>query len=236
MELSFERDPIAKQGISVIIPSHDAGEVLTKMLDAFGALLGSRTSPYEIIVVDDASQDGTAERLQERASHSNALRVIRLEQSMGYGVALKTGVQAAQQPMLFTMPAQAGFEPKDLHAFLDAIDAVDIVCGVRPGRSWWQRQRDAWPGWWFMGVTVTDPKCPVRLYRRSVFERWEIQSKSAFAQVEIIAKANFLTALISEVAISGPARFRWPGDASEGKDARRLFFHPEFKTQLLAKA
>lgn len=70
----------------------------------------------------------------------------------------------------------------------------------------------AWLGWreqlrrslcqWLFGVHVHDPACAFRLYRRQVFARLPIQSDGNFAQVEILAKANFLGCLMAEVPVT----------------------------------
>ncbi len=229
MELSFDREPIAHLGLSVVIPAYRSAALLPEVVEAFTQLLASRSAPSEIIVVDDASGDETAERLGEWSARWPNAKFIRHDEHLGHGAALRTGILNAQHPMVFTFPAIAGFEPADIKSFLEAIDEVDIVCGVRPGRNRWQWWKDAFPSCWLLGVNVSDPRCPVRLYRRSIFERWNIQSKSAFAHVEILAKANFLTSLMNEVPVRGPAQIAWLDDPSAGKDARRLFFHPEFK-------
>src|SRR2546422_989826 len=80
------------------------------------------------------------------------------------------------------------------------IDSVDIVCGVRRGVDtggklgrWWRHF--ASPAFLLFGLWLRDPASPARLYRRSIFERIPIQSNGWFAQVEILAKANFLGCL-----------------------------------------
>jgi glycosyltransferase involved in cell wall biosynthesis len=102
----------------------------------------------------------------------------------------------------------------------------------------------SWPGWggWgrrclarrVFGVCLLDPVCAFRLFRRTLFERMPIQSDGAFALVEVMAKANFLGALIAEEPVS----YTRPADAGAavdspagerlGKAARRLFRAPDF--------
>jgi hypothetical protein len=89
-------------------------------------------------------------------------------------------------------------------------------------------------GRWVFGVRVQDPACAFRLYRRAQFERIPIQSDGAFAGVEILAKANFLGALIAEetVAYTPPERPELAVDSPAGEKTRaaayRLFKHPDF--------
>src|SRR5262249_30078436 len=81
-----------------------------------------------------------------------------------------------------------------------------------PGTRGWRRR---WLARWMFGVRVRDPECAFRLFRRSVFQRIPIQSSGSWAQVEIIAKANFLGCWMAEepvtwVAAEGPVALEKP--------------------------
>jgi glycosyltransferase involved in cell wall biosynthesis len=100
-----------------------------------------------------------------------------------------------------------------------------------------------WLGWsgfgrrlvarWLFGVRVHDPECAFRLYRRDLFAHIPIQSEGAFAKIEILAKANFLGALMAEESVS----YTPPTQPDEVVDsptrdkkgeAYRLFKNPDF--------
>jgi hypothetical protein len=81
-----------------------------------------------------------------------------------------------------------------------------IVLGIpterRPcwlGRSGWRRR---WLARWALSVLVDDPECAFRLYRRALFERIPIQSNGSFAHIEIMAKANFMGAMLTQVPVA----------------------------------
>jgi hypothetical protein len=82
----------------------------------------------------------------------------------------------------------------------------------------------------FLGVQLHDAQCEFRLFRRSVFRRIPIQSDGQFAHVEILAKANFLTAVMSDVPVSYNPLSSPP---SWWKDAWRVFAHPDFGPAVL---
>jgi hypothetical protein len=111
---------------------------------------------------------------------------------------------------------------------LEVIDQVDIVCGYRQGRPWLSTQWRGWLAFLGFGLWLKDAGCPVRLYRKSIFPRIPIQSKGRFADVEILAKANFLNCLLTEVEISWqPAERPIPRGPVFG-DALRVFTRPDF--------
>jgi hypothetical protein len=73
-------------------------------------------------------------------------------------------------------------------------------------------------------------QCEFRLFRRSVFRRIPIQSDGPFVFVEVLAKANFLTAIMSEVPVGYQSVAR---PASWWKEAWRVFAHPDFGPAVL---
>jgi glycosyltransferase involved in cell wall biosynthesis len=98
----------------------------------------------------------------------------------------------------------------------------------------------AWLGWRdyavnllarvVFGLRLHDVQCDFRLVRRSVFRRIPIQSDGPFAHIELLAKANFLTNVMTEVAVVHRPAARAP---SGWRDAWRVFAHPYFGPAVL---
>lgn len=96
------------------------------------------------------------------------------------------------------------------------------------GSEGWGRR---WIARWIFGLRVHDPECPFRLTRREIFRHIPLQSAGAFAQIEMLAKANHLTCLIAEEPVDWIPPTRPPTDAvSFAADARRVFHEPDFGT------
>jgi glycosyltransferase involved in cell wall biosynthesis len=101
----------------------------------------------------------------------------------------------------------------------------------------WLGEHGQWKRWfarWAFGVRVRDVECAFRLIRRTVVTRFPIQSHGPFAQVEILAKTNFMGCWMDEVPVSyhppsGPALHGslHPNDTYLG-EARRLFSNASF--------
>jgi glycosyltransferase involved in cell wall biosynthesis len=97
-----------------------------------------------------------------------------------------------------------------------------------PGATGWRRR---WLARWVFGVRVQDPECPLRLYRREIFERLPIQCDSSAALIEILAKANHLECIMAEVPVSWvPPKSSAinPIDQRVRSELKRLFFEPQF--------
>lgn len=198
MKYNFERPAIAASAISAVMPCRQAEGRLVEEVNSLACWLQAQKREYEIIVVDDGSTDGGRAVGEDLAKSNSRVRCLGHEKPAGYGAALRTGLAAARHPLVLTMPAGAGYRAEDVGPLLDLIDKVDLVCCRRPSRPWLKSRLVSWLISLAFGPRLKDPACPFRLYRRSIFARIPIQSNSSFANVEILAKANFLGCLMND--------------------------------------
>lgn len=227
MDFTFDREPIAGKPVSVIIPVNGAAAELPALLETTHKVLASLKRPSEILVVHEGAGAAAVEQLRGRIPE---LKGIVSEAGSGEGGAVAAGLAAAAYPLVFLLPADCGVAPSVLPKFLEKIDEVDIVAGVRKGLSRWDRFRTGGSGWWLYGVTLTDVACPVRLYRRSLFADWPLQAKSGYVHIEIAAKANFCGALMAEAEVEAlPAPAAPAGGDGAWADLRRVFLNPKFR-------
>jgi glycosyltransferase involved in cell wall biosynthesis len=111
-----------------------------------------------------------------------------------------------------------------------------IILGIpTEARSCWlgrQGYARRWLARWIFGIPLADPECAFRLFRREVLARMPIQSDGPFVHIELLAKVNFMGALLTQVPLSyyPPA----PGAPAVGLEkipARaiwRILNHPKF--------
>lgn len=109
--------------VSVILPAYNEGEVIASVVQS---LLAVAAPEWEIIVVDDGSSDGTAERAE-----AEGVRVIRHPYNKGNGAAVKTGLRAATGEVVCLMDADGQHDPAQITALLEALDTYDLVIGAR---------------------------------------------------------------------------------------------------------
>jgi glycosyltransferase involved in cell wall biosynthesis len=128
-----ERSPIAQAPISAILLAFNSGAELNEVVTAWDAYLSGMSRPYEILLVDDGSTDDTSHRASQAAGQLAHLRVLKHDQHLGVGAALRSGIHEARHPLLFTVPCNKEFNPPDLYRVLEAIDQVDLVTGYRVG-------------------------------------------------------------------------------------------------------
>jgi dolichol-phosphate mannosyltransferase len=224
--------------VSVILPIHNQATTLEATVGAWVTYLESLGNGYEMLLVDDGSTDPTPAVVETLRTRNGSLRSYRHDRHQGFGAALRTGLAAAQHPLLVYTGFNSPYQPADLKEMLKWIDEVHLVAGYRICGS--QLYRPSWGEWayrslarWLFGVHLRDMGCVLLLARRAIFHRIPIQSDGPFAHVEVVAKANFLGCLMTEVPVAYPPTLRESplAGAAPGqtwREARRLFAHPDF--------
>jgi glycosyltransferase involved in cell wall biosynthesis len=234
----FEREPIAQAPLSVVLPVFNGEACLEKVLANWMAFLDSLGRDYELVVVDDGSTDRTGELATALAMKNPRFRLLQQQGSHGIGACLRTGLGAARFPLLFYAENSNSYEPSDLGQLLEVVDRVDLVSGYRIRAS--AGERSSFPSRYvyrgllrfLFGLRLKDVDCPFKLFRRSIFARIPIQSDGPFVHAEILAKANFLGCIMTEVPVhyepnrSTDGRHAFP--AAWRADAIRVFRHPDF--------
>src|SRR5262245_52740010 len=120
--------------LSVVIPIHNEIDNLAPLLSEIRVALDGRAE-YEVLCVDDGSDDGTAERLAGLQAVFPRLRVLRLGRRAGQSAAIVAGVRAARRAWIATLDGDGQDNPADLPGMLPMIcapvTALALVVGHR---------------------------------------------------------------------------------------------------------
>ncbi len=124
--------------ISIVIPARNEAENIAALLDGIDAALAGRD--YEVIVVDDASDDGMAAILQARLAMAPRLRVLRHDRAGGQSAAVSSGVRAARGGICATLDGDGQNPPEELPRLIAPLEtpgaeAIGLVAGQRVGRQ-----------------------------------------------------------------------------------------------------
>ena len=122
--------PDTSEGVSVVLPVYNECAAVADTLQRCRAALEQRKGPWELVVVDDASTDGSADAA--RGSGVEA-RIVVHEERQGYGAALKTGFSVAQHPFVAFLDADGSYPPEELPRLLEAASDADMVVAQRMG-------------------------------------------------------------------------------------------------------
>src|SRR4051812_4402076 len=103
--------------LSVVIPARDEAGSIAATLRPLLETLRAASIPSEIVVVDDGSRDGTAERVREFARNNSEVRLVQNEGRHGFGMAVRAGLQETTGEAVAVMMADASDSPDDLVAY-----------------------------------------------------------------------------------------------------------------------
>jgi glycosyltransferase involved in cell wall biosynthesis len=128
--------PAARPRVSVLVPAKDEAENLPLFLELCDAMVRAQPVGYEVIVVDDGSEDATPAVLDELEVRYEWLRTARHRARRGIADALRTGYLAARGDILVFFPADLQFRPEDIPRLVQPIlaGASDMVTGFKEGQ------------------------------------------------------------------------------------------------------
>lgn len=159
--------------LSVVLPCHDESGSLPRLVEEIRSRLQQSSIDFEIVCVDDASDDDTAAVVERLRAEDPRIVLVRHALRCGQSAALVTGFCASRGVHLATLDADGQNDPADLPAMLARLQHCDVVCGVRQKRhDDWVRRLSSKIGNGFRnavtGVRVTDAGCAARVFRREV--------------------------------------------------------------------
>ena len=151
-----------------------AGEVCEEVLQVLSPVFGD---DWELIAVDDGSDDGTGSVLQKAAANSTSMRTIHSRERLGQSAALKLGFSVASGQYIGTLDGDGQNDPSDLPLLLKQIESMDadMVSGIRVNRhdNWVRRISSKIANGVRSSILkdrTTDVGCSVRVFRRSCLE------------------------------------------------------------------
>lgn len=163
----------SSDGVSIIVPVFNEEGSIKSFLAELDEFLQNFEQPVEIILVDDGSTDETPALLAEQ-SHL----MIRHEVNLGYGAAIKTGIDHSQYDIIVIIDADGTYPVDEIGAILPYISHYDMVLGARTGdevyipffrrpAKWIIRHFAAW----LVRRPIADLNSGLRVFRRESIEK-----------------------------------------------------------------
>jgi len=163
------------QTISIIIPLYNEEDTLLPLHESLTSTLTTTSYDYEIIFVDDGSQDASFKRLEQLAQQDSHVKAIQFTRNYGQTTAIAAGIAHAQGDIVIFMDADLQNDPTDIPAMLAKLEeGYDVVSGWRAARqdTWLTRTLPSQLANSLIskvtGVHLHDYGCTLKAYRREV--------------------------------------------------------------------
>jgi glycosyltransferase involved in cell wall biosynthesis len=192
VEIVSDQPDTLERAVSVVIPAYNEGAHVAEQVRAVQAVMETCGWAYELIVVDDGSTDGTA----EKAAAVGNVRVLRRRRNRGYGAALKLGIARARYPWILITDADGTYPVDAIPKLLAESAEADMVVGARTGETvkipLIRRPPKAFLRWlasYLAGQKLPDINSGLRLMRADLVRRYEHLLPSGFSFTTTITLA-----------------------------------------------
>lgn len=161
--------------VSVVIPIFNERENIRPLYEALQSVLPNLGRDYEIILVDDGSQDGSDRELQALAETDDRVKIVELRHNFGQTAAMSAGIHAATGDVIVTLDGDLQNDPTDIPMMLEKLDeGFDLVHGWRKNRqdALLNRKLPSRLANWLIsrvtGFPVNDLGCTLKAIRREI--------------------------------------------------------------------
>jgi glycosyltransferase involved in cell wall biosynthesis len=180
--------------ISLIIPAYNDETTVGRLITDSASLLNEICPDYEIVTVNDGSKDNTLALLNEKAAANKRVRVINHEVNKGYGETIRELYLSCQKELIFSLPGDYQYAPKELLAMAEGLRNYDFVIGLRVHRNDpWRRKLQSKVYNLMLRVLYGHRHKDVnsiKLFRREILQKITLQSHTPFVDAELCIRAE----------------------------------------------
>jgi len=191
--------------VSLVIPAYNDETTVGKLVIDADRLLREVCSDYEIVVLNDGSRDSTLQGLQKLAAENPRIRLLNHEVNCGYGYTIKELYLSGTKELIFSLPGDYQYAPKELLAMSEGLKSNDFVIGLRVKRNDPARRKVQSTVYNTMlklcyGNRHKDVNS-IKLFRREILDRVKLQSTTAFVDAELVIRAEKAGFKVVEIPI-----------------------------------
>jgi len=194
------------KAVSVVIPIFNEEENISPLFQELKAVMEGMGLEYEVIFVDDGSDDASNEVVQRFAQDDKRIKVIQFRKNFGQTAAIAAGVEHAQGEIIVTMDGDGQNDPRDIPRLLERLEkGYDVVSGWRRNRKdplLNKRFPSAMANRlisWLTRVRLHDYGCTLKAYRRDILKDVRLYGEM---HRFIPAYASWVGASITEIEVA----------------------------------
>jgi len=217
--------------LSLVIPMWNEEETIAHAIACAEEALREYGGDYEIVIVDDASTDRSADLVREAAAANPRIRLVQHAVNRKLGGALKSGYAAAAKELVLYMDADLPFDP---HVIARAVQALrvtraDMIAGYRLDRTGEGLLRTIYSYLYntLIGVLFGWPHRDInfsfKLMRREVLDAVELEAEGSLIDAELIVKAKNLGFVIQQIGLDYFPRTRGQSTLSSPAVILKIF-------------
>ena len=191
--------------LSLIIPAYNDETTVGRLIDDSDKLLREVCDDYEIIVVNDGSKDRTLDVLRAAAVKNAHVKVINHEVNRGFGFTIRELYMAGSKELVFSLPGDYQYAPKELLAMAKGLESYDFVIGHRVNRNDPPRRKLQSKFYnamlrIFYGNKHKDVNS-IKLFRSEILKHIKLLSSTAFVDAEFVIRTERAGFKVVEIPI-----------------------------------
>ena len=221
---------VGPRTVSLVVPMRNEERALPHLLDVALEALPRYASDWEIVLVDDASTDGTVAVAEARAGAEPRIRVVRHPANRGLGGALRSGFAAAAKEWVLYSDCDLPWDLEETGRLFRAagLTGADVVSGYRHDRTGEGTLRTLY-SFLYNGLVHAAFSFPIRdvnfsckLVRRALLEGLPLESEGSFIDAELLVRLRNRGALIQQVGLDYFPRTRGVSTLSSPRTILRI--------------
>lgn len=231
---------VSGKTVSIVLPCFNEEATVEQTLMALqrlAAALSEDGIAMEIVAVDDASTDGTGDRLREGSSGPATIRVETHPRNRGKGAAIRTARELVSGDIIVIQDADLEYDPSDIPVLIQPIinGFADAVLGTRFGGSgphrvlyFWHRVGNGWLTLlsnMLTNLNVTDMETGYKAFTRSAFLSMYLTNDRFGIEPEMLARLSQMGARVYEVPVSYYGRTYAEGKKITWRDGFAAIYH-----------
>ncbi|MEO2047686.1 MAG: glycosyltransferase family 2 protein [Pirellulales bacterium] len=169
--------------LSLVIPVYNEMDNVELLHQAICECLGTAKYRFEIIFVDDGSDDDTLLKLKSLVQLDSHVRVLQMRRNFGQTVAMRVGIEHVRGDIIVTLDGDLQNDPRDIPMLISRInEGFDLVVGWRKNRQdrFASRKLPSLVANWcirrFLGISTHDLGCTLKAYRTELIRRVPLYS------------------------------------------------------------